>query len=244
MTEGKSISDEELTAYLDGEASQDLETRIRGALQTDARVAGRLKGLELPKEDIENAFGSVLSHAPIPPAELINIADKRPARPALIAASAALLVGLVIGVASSNLVTSPPKPWLEAVAIYQSLYIPETVALAPGQSPDTDKLAALSREIALDLEGLSDVDGLSFRRAQLLGYEGKPLIQIVYATPDGTPIALCILADDAAKQDVKTGVLAGLSSASWRTGSHGVLLIGGTDDTLIEHIALALEDRV
>lgn len=244
MTSASQISDEEITAFLDGEATAELAAQIEARLETDAELTERLTNLSLPKDALRAAFDQVLPMAPRLPASLLEPASNANRWRVAMVAGVALLAGLLIGVGGLRWTSQPSDSWLQAVAVYQSLYVPQTVALAEGQSADRQKLAALSDEIALDLTPLGDLQSLSFRRAQLLGFEGTPLVQIVFATERGTPIALCILPMTGAEKPLEFSTLAGLSAANWSTGSHGILLIGGTDDDLIEHVARQLEGRV
>ena len=145
-----------------------------------------------------------------------------------------------------------PPGWIEVVANYQKLYTAETVAapLAPPidsatrAQAETEKLRALSDVIGLDLVQLHNIDGLKFRRAQQLGFRGKPLIQIAYALPDGTPVALCILPSTAAAKDVRAQMVQGMASTDWNTGAHGILLIGSDDQELINTLTPKVQSLI
>ena len=63
-------------------------------------------------------------------------------------------------------------------------------------------------------------------RAQILGYDDAPIIQLAYLRGD-TPYAFCItLADGPARTMTQTR-REGLATSSWSDGTHDFLLIGG-----------------
>ncbi len=117
------------------------------------------------------------------------------------------------------------------VARYQALYVADTIAHI-GRDPDLIALQfeRASRAINLNLpqQALSDVAELQLTRAQILGYNGAPLIQIAYQSKTGAPIALCIIAkaDSNAQGPIQSSVMMGLASSSWETDNHQFLLIG------------------
>jgi hypothetical protein len=92
--------------------------------------------------------------------------------------------------------TQPSAPaWAQAIASYHALYVRATV----GQQFDKpEQLAGLLDGLTeehrqrLAVPDLSSI-GWTFRRVQRLGYEGRPLLQMVYLSADGLPIALCAL---------------------------------------------------
>ena len=67
------------------------------------------------------------------------------------------------------------------------------------------------------------------KRAQVLGFRGKPLVQIAYLRNDGTPVALCIIPAGPDAKGVSMGAAEGLDVARWNTPGYGFLLIGGQD---------------
>jgi len=95
--------------------------------------------------------------------------------------------------------------------------------------------------VGLDLTALAQVDGLRFHRAQQLGFNGKPLIQIAYTLPDGTPVAICILPNGSDPRGPRFQQVEGMQSADWTTGSHGVLIIGGDDQVVLDGLAKQVE---
>ena len=67
MTLDAQFSDEQLTAYLDGEAGDDLCAQIDVALEEDATLGDRLAGLDIPMDQLGSAFDGLLAEAPAMP---------------------------------------------------------------------------------------------------------------------------------------------------------------------------------
>lgn len=231
MTDAAYITDEELTAYLDGEASDALQTRIEAAMQVDHDLKNRLSALTL---DIAILQQEVLSSYPAAPAMPVLPPQRPSSRSGRIFASG-IAVGATIGVLIFATLLSRPQPteegWASFVASYQMLYTAETLNRANPSSSDTSaQLRHVSDAVGLDLNALPDIAGLTFKRAQVLGFRGAPLIQIAYQRPDGTPVALCIIQSDPQPTDTMAeGESKGLQTVRWTQDGHGFLLIGDMD---------------
>ena len=251
MTDQTMFSNDELTAYLDGEADADLTRRLDAALREDEELRARLDALDFPKAALAQAFDAQLSAAP-PMPTLPPMAQPDPAGPrrgwGMFGAGAG--GGLVAGIALAiglGLGTPEPSPpgWLDVVVDYQALYVPETLAGTPS-TPDAvaTQLAALSNTVNLDLTGFAAVEGLRIHRAQELGFRGKPLVQLAYALPDGTPVAICILQSGKPESAPISREIKGMAAVHWTTGSHGILIIGGTDQQRLDTIAPQVAARI
>ncbi len=231
-------SDEELTAYLDGEMDPGKMADIQNAIESGEIPAARLLGLNIDKSAINNAFASLLDAAP---AQAVPAAAA-PRHFARLGAVAAILLALATAFFGSKL--APQKSWEMEVAHYQALYVAETLT---GIQPTPQRLA---QEIAranqllglnLSIETLSGFKGLTLRRAQVLGFEGQTLIQIAYTTANGTPIAFCILKQqNSVDQAIATTELVGLAAATWQSTDHSFLTIGGQDQDLMSDFATHL----
>lgn len=222
------FSDEDLTAFLDGEASPDLEAAIAEAVEMDDALADRLAGLDLPLATLRAEYDALLDDAPPMPALPTAQAPRRPMI-GLGLFGGGLAAGLAIAALTGLFSTAPKTPeWKTVVADYQLLYGPETLeGLAPNASEAQAQLLRAGQAIDLDLSGLPTPEGLTFRRAQLLAFENRPLVQIAFTRADGTPLALCILPrSDEVTSGFDMETLQGLMSASWHTPSHGYILIG------------------
>lgn len=246
MNTPRTFSDEELTAFLDGEADDVLLEEISEALETDAELEERMAGLEIPMAAITGAFDQMLADAPAMPA-LPTLKDAVPEptkapEPANTNAplkwawglgtfGTGIAAGLAVALFTGFGTPEPaPRGWVSFVASYQTLYTTTTLAgLNPSEAEAALQLASVSEGIGIDLAGLPQAEGLTFRRAQLLGFNGKPLVQISYLRDDGTPVALCIIPAGPDEKGLSMGAAEGLDVARWNTPGFGFLLIGGQD---------------
>lgn len=240
----RTYSDEELTAFLDGEAEDGLADAIAADMARDPALAEQIDALSIPKLALQGAFAGQLSDAPAMPA-LPPMMESAPAAPnrswvqGMLGLGTGLAAGIVLAI-GVDLNGPPPAPtpapigWKAAVATYQMLYTADTLNSAGPANPE--QLTALSEAVSLDLSALASVDGLQFRRAQQLGFNGKALIQVAYSLPDGTPFAICILRNDTPADTPNFQQLQGLQAANWHTGAHGVLIIGGGDAEAIRSL--------
>ncbi|WP_299408323.1 hypothetical protein [uncultured Roseobacter sp.] len=238
MTDAAHITDEDLTAYLDDEVTAELRARIETALQVDPAVKARLTVLTL---DIASLRRDMLaSYPPAPPL------PEMPVAPNAHSSTGIFATGLVAGLAISGIVfasfLAQPKPaegWAGFVASYQMLYTAETLDVVDQSDADTRaQLQRVSAAVDLDLSILPEIDGLTLKRAQVLGFRGQPLVQIAYQDADGTPVALCIiLADGQAPLALTEGEARGLQTVRWNRDAHGFLLIGDMDPAPLRQAA-------
>lgn len=246
MTEMRTFTDEELTAYLDGEADGALHAEIDAALATDPAVVAQIEALDVPLGPIAEAYEALLQDAP-PMPDLPEVA------PSVVPAAAprgrwgwgvgtfatglaaGLAVAMFTGLGTPAPTPEAPRGWVSFVASYQALYTPATLADAnPTADEAARQLAVVSDALGLDLSGLPEARGLTFKRAQVLGFKDKPLIQIAFSRADGTPVALCIIPSGPDGKPVSMGAAEGLGLARWNTPGYGFLLIGGTDAAPLE----------
>ena len=238
MTQDTTFTDAQLTAYLDGEADDALRAAVDAALTQDAALGERIAELDIDVAGLNAAFDGMLADAPAMPdldGHVVTPAANTNARPGILGGLVLFGTGIAAGIAVMLMLdTTPPAPkapgWKAVVASYQSLYSEETIAgWKPTDAQAQTQLAKVSEFVGADLTTLPAVQGLTFKRAQILEFNGKPLIQIAFARADGTPVALCIIAakskDAKAMQDETLG---GLAAASWNKGGLAYLLIGGT----------------
>lgn len=230
MTDAADITDEHLTAYLDGEADADLRTRIELALDRDEALKARLGALTLDIAALQTQMRA--SYPPPPPMPALP-KQTAPRRSAVTFAT-----GLAAGLAVSALLFAgyatrpqPPEGWASFVASYQMLYTAETLSITnPSDAEAAAQLRHASELVGLDLDALPQVAGLTFKKAQVLGFRGKPLVQIAYQRADGTPVALCIILSEPQSPLALTGGEArGLQTVRWNSARHGFLLIGDVE---------------
>ncbi|WP_415401353.1 anti-sigma factor family protein [Tateyamaria sp. SN3-11] len=236
MTEMRPFTDEDLTAFLDGEADDALRAEIEAALETDAALGERVASLDIPLVPIAVAYDALLATAP-PMPDLPEVAVAPP--PAtrfgwgwgIGTFGTGLAAGLAVALFTGFGTPEPaPRGWISFVASYQALYTTATLSIDnPSPAEATMQLAAVSDALDLDLSALPQAQGLTFKRAQVLGFRGKPLVQIAFLRDDGTPVALCIIPSGPDEKPLDMGEAEGLDIARWNTPGYGFLLIGGTD---------------
>ncbi len=251
MSEGNTFSDEELTAYLDGETDHAPAAAIARALESDRDLAARLERLSVNTGGIASAFDRLLPEAPAallpdeppqPSASKSYVTNVR----ALVASG---LLCLAIGWTASYLVSQPKaETWMDFVAAYQALYSTDTLAHI-NQSPNaaSTELRRVSNALGmpLNLEDVKQDELFDYKRAQVLGYEGNTLIQLAFMTKAGVPVALCIIRSGQPQESgIHPATMEGLSSASWSKGGYAYLLIGGDDPALIERAAAEYRKRL
>ncbi|MHC2456952.1 anti-sigma factor RsiW [Rhizobium leguminosarum] len=239
-------SDEDLTAFIDGELTAEEAARIEAIVNEDESTAERLEFLARASLPFEQAFAPLLSEAPREKLETMLAAipvqqsarsDPTPAfgsrRRFLGALAASLVAGIaidraVIGIGRSFSPKDENSEWRAVVADYISLYTPETLA---GPVPERDvqvaQLGSLDEKLGLSLspEAVS-LPGIDFKRALMLQYDGKPLAQIAYLDPETGPMALCIVKSDAGSKAPDLESRKGLNVIYWSNETHAFMLIG------------------
>lgn len=237
MNAKREFSDEELTAYLDGEADAANVAALEAQLSMDPALASRLDQLRLPIDAMRTAFDGMLQNAP-------NVELAPEPKPALrlLPLAASLIVGVALG-ASLMLRPTPDAPgWMDYVASYQALYVTATLDTVDVPKVQQDaQLQALSEVLGRDVTNAAKFSGVAFKRGQVLGFKGRPLVQLAYLSPEGEPLALCIIRSDKAAQVIKETELEGMRAAHWSDGEFAYLLIGGSDPEAVATLAADFE---
>lgn len=134
------------------------------------------------------------------------------------------------------------KGWRQAVADYQVLFT--TDSLTPDQG-DGAALALASEQVGLTLDPATRAAaGLEFRRAQVLAFKDKPLVQLAYLGDGGVPVAFCIIASNKPEADVQYEVRNGLGIVHWIIGGYGLMVIGDLPEDRLNSIARDLRQSV
>lgn len=244
--ETEHYSDDQLTAYLDGELEARISDEIRLAANNSPDLAQRIRALEIDRDQLEQGMGQLLSIAPQMPDLPVDLKAETEEQASALAANlrsiAAGLVLLVIGGIGGYLANQEPEAgWKDYVAAYHLLYVNSTLAnIDTNPEIQVTELTRVSEAIAkpLDAAKIKEVAGLDYKRAQILGFEGKPIAQLTFLSKMGEPIALCILRSDNAGAKIPTAQnLEGMASASWSDKGYAYLLIGGKDQTMISEAA-------
>ena len=236
-----SYSDDILRQFLEGALDEAKTKEIETAMLADADLEARIMGLD----DLAAQVKSVMEGMPgdarlagLAPDLAVTPSPARSPRPwAMIAAACAF--GVFIGVGASwsgfsSFGADAAPDWRTEVAHYQALYTAATIDaidLAPGEAEAQVDRAAAEVGATVPTAELATLEGLALRRAQVLGFEGAPLAQIVFAHASGAPVALCLIqtGDDEA---LKMGERLGMASADWTVDGVEYLLIGdiGADE--------------
>lgn len=248
-------TDDMLRAYLRGELEPTLAGALEQDLADDAELQHRLAGLEDLAAPVRAAFQGI-------PAEERLAASVKRSRSTIsgdwsgnwgrgaVGAICGLIVGAILAVSAQHFRETDPSvmtDWRDQVAAYQVLYVPDTLEVidpAPSALASQFKRAETKLSLPLHLDVLAALPGMTLRRAQVLGFNGTPVVQIAFSGPDGVPFAFCVTRRDPnARSAPQTGFRSGLASASWQSASHAFLIIGGQDADLLASLARQLQDH-
>lgn len=246
----KAVTDEQLTAYLDDELSGDMRNMVEDALASDPQVQHRLERLQLPTGLLETAYDLKALGAPSMPAALrekmTEAAGQKPANtnkvpgylwPISVAAS--FVLGMLLMTALRPATSGADQiSWVDTVASYQALYVTETLS-GDQQAPEITQhvLARAQSVLGVDLHAALDVEGLTFKRVQMLSIDGAPLIQMAYLDAQGAPFAFCLTMQSLNDQEQETRISFDLATSSWVENGIGFVLVGGQDGSKTAEIA-------
>lgn len=122
------------------------------------------------------------------------------------------------------------------VADYQSLYAAATVEGIDNGEADARIMMDRLRKTGWTNVGVPDLSdqGYEFVRAQQLGFNGRPLVQLVYKRPGSAPLALCYMPITAvADKPIRHEVIHGLGTLDWiADGQSFVLVADESEDRL------------
>ena len=254
------ITDDVLTAYLDGALEASVSAQIDAALAQDDALADRLAALDVPLDQLRDLMAPAVWNAPALPAdvrhspapfEMPEPANK-PSKPVLarlwvpaaVAASfaAGLFIAPMFAPAPSG---AGPTKWVDAVASYQALYVTQTLDQTRQDAAATaDILMQADANFDVVLDPATQIDGLDFKRAQMLGWNGKPLLQMAYLDADGTPMALCLTRVGAEDRGPTSSTSHNLAGVSWVKDGVGYYLVGGDDLGRVEDLSAQVIARL
>lgn len=257
-------SDEDLTAFIDGELTAEEAARIETMVNEDKSIAERLEFLSRASLPFEQAFAPLLAEAPrqrleamlaaIPPRD----SPKPASAPSILtrrrflgALAASLVAGIaidraVIGIGRNFSAKDENSEWRAVVAEYISLYTPETLAgPVPAREEQAAQLSPLDEKLGLSLspEAVA-LPGIDFKRALLLQYDSKPLAQIAYIDPETGPMALCIVRSDAVPKAPDVESRKGMNVVYWSNGTHAFMLIGRIPVARAQELAENVRSRL
>jgi len=248
-----SFSDSQLRAYIAGNLPPDHASALEEKIADNRELEARLLAFDREQSaPIRDAFMSVPS-----PDHIAGLAAALPAAkprkmiPANFAKIGFAASTLIAAILLSVLMTNRPgtaKTWREQVAIYQALYVTDTLShIAPDPTVLSQQLERSSTALgrSLDVDAVRNLDGLSLLRAQVLGFNDTPLVQMAYLSENGVPIALCAVhIGSDAQAGVRAEVLSGLPSVSWSDGEFSYMIVGDIAPSRLERMAQGLQNTL
>jgi hypothetical protein len=243
-----SFRDSELKEFLAGDTSAEKTHAIEAAMISDQALERRIMALDFVALEVREVMEKIPCAERV--AQIEKILTPVPTKQNSVwgmRIAASLAAGIVVGWLGSDFLREDPNTgWRAEVASYQALYTAETVArldLDPEVVATQFKLASDALGMDLYQEELAQIDALTLGRAQVLGFKGRPLIQIVFKSETGAPIALCIIKSTKPSDGTKLALqeMKGLASAAWAGGEHEFFLIGGQNAQEIEEWATSFK---
>jgi anti-sigma factor RsiW len=263
------ITDEMLTAYVDGELPPDERSRVNQALATDPAIKKRYEALAATPA-LKEPFGLLLGAAPADRLAAIlreaeaKVAVAAPSAPprawsairpraAIAAAILLFLAGGAVGIGLQSAVlqsagtgNEEKENWRAAVADYLSLYTSDTLAGIP-DDPDerARELAEAGGKLALPLDvGKVVLPDLTLKRAQVFAFRDKPLVQVAYLSPTAGPVAFCIIENGQKDAAPAFEEREGKGVVFWGKGGRGFMIIGKLPRDRLELLAQTLAARI
>lgn len=262
--------DATMVALLDGMLPPEEAEQARRRIAADPGLAARLERLAAGGNQARDAFATL----PPPPLGLEAWLARQTAAPQarpvprrpwwgglspmrLAGALAAMLVaGIAVGYVGGRVtapesgieeeLTGTPEEWREAVAQYLALYNADTLAaLSDDPALHDRQLAIVASRLGIALAATAiALPELTFKRAQIFDYEGRPLGQIAYADAAGQPVALCILRQDLPEAGLTTEERHGINIVYWSKDGLGYLLAGRLPADRLEAMAADVARRL
>src|SRR5262249_20235605 len=248
-----------LVAYLDGELEPKAHEELERRLHSDAALRARSTELAEGVHPIRASFDALLKAAPRARLQIVFATAVAKAarrhhryRRLLVAPAAALL--LLLGGAVGYFIAKPPAElfeeaggdedaWIDAVAGQMALYDAASVAaIEVDETQQKARLAKIGQALNLDLsEPTVTLEGLTLKRAELLSFQDHQVAQLLYASDEHGPIALCIMAQPGGENEGEVENRDGLNFIYWTAGGRRFLLIGAAPanriDTLADKVA-------
>jgi len=257
------FTDTDLVLYADGLLSPDRKQQLLGIAETNSSLANTLKALEASRLPFKSAFDHQTVHdwsnvvrEAYRPGENKYSSPHRRSRHWLfrdllkaLCLVACIGVGYTVGVTSHQpLMSGSPVnaqqrsgqlTWVERVVNYQSLYVANTTLDIevdwPAAMRAIDELA-VSTGMAVHIPDLTQA-GYQFARIQELGFEGQPLVQLIYTRKGHTPLALCFMpAGGESEAVLRVAPYAHLTAADWIVNDQRFVLVGDESEGVLRSI--------
>jgi len=257
---------QQLSAYLDGELSDDDARRIEDLLDTDPAARSELDALMSANAAAQAEFEDMLNDpAPLDIARIVGDIEIPPAPASqeaatlrripswgAMAASAALIVaaalgGYVAGTNSAPNVVVAQAGWLEDIADYHGIYTTQSRHLVEVAADERDHIRDwLGAETGTTFS-IPDLgaDGLTFQGGRLLVAAGNPVAQLIYTDAGGAVIALCLKGTEKPDLADRTSTtIDGFDMVSWRAEGADLVIVGPGGYSDLGQIAENAADQV
>jgi len=249
--------DAELVALIDNELDEEARDRLLARLAADETLRQRYEALRGTGASIAGSLEALLEMAPVNRLRGLPLMDAARGRskpsswisPRGLAAGLAaclLSAGAAAWIALSLARITEPADWRSAVVEYTNLFTSETFSpLHPDFSLAAKELSALGERVGANLTPESvALPGLRFTVAFMLSYRGSPLGVLAYVDAEGSPVLLCVIANQAPDAPIRSERRAELSLASWSRGGRSHLVIGRIPEERALAFARMLETRI
>lgn len=225
------LNDADLVAYVDGRLPAGRMGFITSAAKTDAVLAARIAVLAAGSPDLSGLWGDMLGSVPAslmpaglkpePPIAMGAEISRR----AWLSGLGGAAFGFAAGLGVWRIYVPPQADWQTAVADYHALYGAATVrGLNPSAASRAAEVAAVEAATGLRVPPL-DLDGLTYRRAQMLDLRGRPIVHIVLTTADVVPVAFCLTADAGPVRQTSYRQAEDMGLVTWADGAAAYCLV-------------------
>lgn len=247
-TKSKSVPEQELHAFLDGQLDGPRHDRIAAAVASEPELAQRVEQLRRLVDVMHAAYDSVLDE-PVPPEMLRTVIDHGRSPLLRMAAVAAWMTigGVIGGLIVGNSKMSPftevtaERPLPREAAYAHAVYVPEVRhPVEVGADERAHLNAWLSKRLAAPVVAPDIREaGYQLVGGRLLPDAGRPAAQFMYEDAHGTRITLYVRGDserarDTALRHTQDG---NIGIVYWLDGSLAYALAGNIDRAQLQHVA-------
>jgi anti-sigma factor RsiW len=249
--------DAELVALIDNELDEEAKVSLLARLAADEALRQRYEALRDAGAPIAGSLDALLEMAPVNRLRGLPLtgAARGLFRPFSWISPRGLAAGLAACLLSAGAAAwitfslprlGAPPDWRSAVFDYTNLFTKETFSpLHPDASLAAKELSAVGERVGASLTPETvALPGLRFAVAFMLSYKGSPLGVIAYVDAEGSPVLLCVIADQAPDAPIRSERRDDLSLASWSRGGRSHLIIGRIPKERALAFARTLENRV
>ena len=232
------VSDELLMAYVDGQLDKPQSSIVTHLTRDDETLAQRIGRLQQTQTRLLETFGALLREGPVDasrpiPTKNSRVNTQQQSGLSLSAGMIALLLllGLSLGITgayySGFSTASPPMTavathmptanWVEDMAELHAFFTKDTIAVSPESQTNPEvvkfQLAKLSQSLVLPN---FSAQGLKFARGQMMTYQGRKLMQLIY-TSETEPLVALYISPGETSPGTLPGQFGDVKTMSWGT---------------------------